>query len=90
MVWNLDKSVGSVVQALSENKMLENTILVFVSDNGAQTVGFLPNDGSNYPMKGVRFYYNSGKYFKYELISNKLYGCRNIQIETPPICYCPS
>ncbi|KAF4519021.1 hypothetical protein B566_EDAN009784 [Ephemera danica] len=52
MVWNLDKSVGHVVKALAETKMLHNTIIAFVSDNGAQTIGLFPNDGSNYPFRG--------------------------------------
>ncbi|KAF4533249.1 hypothetical protein B566_EDAN005165 [Ephemera danica] len=47
MVWNLDKSVGQVVQALAENAMLNNSIIVFVSDNGAQTTGIFRNDGTS-------------------------------------------
>jgi arylsulfatase B len=55
MAWNLDKSVGSVVNALKEENMLDNSIIVFASDNGAQTRSFAyQNDGSNYPFRGVR------------------------------------
>lgn len=50
----LDESVGRVVQALKESEMLENSIIIFMSDNGAPTIGLYNNSGSNYPMRGVR------------------------------------
>lgn len=66
MVSKLDESVGRVVQALKEKDMLENTIIVFMSDNGSPTfddsgrelpshvdVGISPNWGSNFPFRGV-------------------------------------
>lgn len=53
MVSLLDHSVGKVVSALREKHMLENTIILFMSDNGAQTVGIHANHGSNYPLRGV-------------------------------------
>lgn len=49
----LDESVGRTVSALKKAKMLENSIIVFASDNGAQSEGFLENVGSNYPLRGV-------------------------------------
>ncbi|CAH2071333.1 unnamed protein product, partial [Iphiclides podalirius] len=54
MVTGLDKSVGRVVAALSERGMLQNTIIVIVSDNGALTTGALQNFGSNFPLRGVK------------------------------------
>lgn len=54
MVSMLDKSVGSVVAALREKHMLENSIIVFMSDNGAQPEGIHANHGSNYPLRGVK------------------------------------
>ncbi|XP_076645885.1 arylsulfatase B [Halictus rubicundus] len=51
----LDESVGKVVKALNDAKMLNNSIIVFMSDNGAQTVGLLENYGSNYPLRGLKF-----------------------------------
>lgn len=40
MVSKLDQSVGKVVKALNENNMLDNTIILFMSDNGAPVEGF--------------------------------------------------
>lgn len=53
MVSLLDKSVGSVVAALREKRMLQNSIILFMSDNGAQTEGIHANHGSNFPLRGV-------------------------------------
>lgn len=49
----MDESVGRVIKALGQSSMLENSIIVFMSDNGAQTEGLLENYGSNYPLRGV-------------------------------------
>jgi arylsulfatase B len=54
MVSMLDKSVGSVITALRDKHMLENSIILFMSDNGAQTVGVHANTGSNYPFRGMK------------------------------------
>jgi arylsulfatase A-like enzyme len=55
MMWKLDESVGKVVDALKNHSMLKDTIIVFLSDNGAPTldVGVWRNWGSNYPLRGV-------------------------------------
>lgn len=53
MVSMLDKSVGKVVTILRERRMLNNTIIVFMSDNGSKTSGVHSNHGSNYPLRGV-------------------------------------
>ncbi|XP_011881608.1 PREDICTED: arylsulfatase B-like isoform X2 [Vollenhovia emeryi] len=55
VVATLDESVGRVVDALKKKDMLKNTIILFMSDNGAQTEGYLENYGSNYPLRGVKF-----------------------------------
>jgi len=68
MITNLDDSVAEVFNALYKNNMLDNTIFVFVSDNGAPTNGIHRNHGSNWPLKGVRFYndtYNTIKLYIY-------------------------
>lgn len=54
MVTEVDKSVGKVVQALAEANMLNNSIIIFISDNGASTIDEpFSNYGSNYPLRGV-------------------------------------
>lgn len=53
MIKNLDDSVAEIFEALYKNHMLNNTILVFASDNGAPTNGIHKNYGSNWPLKGV-------------------------------------
>lgn len=50
----LDDSVGEVVEALREKKMLENSIIVFTTDNGGPAAGFNINAASNYPLRGVK------------------------------------
>lgn len=54
MVSKLDQSVGEVVSALNRRGMLENSIVLFLSDNGAPTIDLYANYGSNYPFRGVR------------------------------------
>ena len=55
MVESVDDAVGKVVQALEENQLLENTLIVFTSDNG----GLRPvthneplRSGKGYPYEG--------------------------------------
>lgn len=54
MMSKLDESVGKVISALSERKMLDNSIVLFYSDNGAPTQGIHSNAGSNYPFRGQK------------------------------------
>lgn len=55
----LDESVGKVIQALHKNKMLKNSIVIFISDNGGPTfdsaglAGLFQNFASNWPLRGV-------------------------------------
>ncbi|XP_033227923.1 arylsulfatase B-like [Belonocnema kinseyi] len=53
MVHALDESVGRTVRALQNANMLKDSIILFISDNGAQSVGH--NVGSNYPLRGLKF-----------------------------------
>jgi len=54
MVSKLDESVGRIVHTLMETGMLNNSIIIFISDNGAPSIGDFQNWGSNYPLRGVR------------------------------------
>ncbi|XP_014227795.1 arylsulfatase B-like isoform X1 [Trichogramma pretiosum] len=54
MMSKLDESVGEVVAALRRNSMLHNSIILFMSDNGAATQGIHYNRGSNYPLRGIK------------------------------------
>lgn len=54
MVSKLDESVGKVVEALQNKNMLSNSIIVFISDNGAASIGEFKNWGSNYPLRGIK------------------------------------
>ena len=50
----LDKFVERVVNVLNETSYLENTIIIYASDNGAQAEGSELGAGSNYPLRGSK------------------------------------
>ncbi|KAM7304210.1 arylsulfatase B-like [Ixodes scapularis] len=54
MVSALDESVGAVVEALGKRGMLNDTVLVFSSDNGADTNSENANYASSWPFKGQK------------------------------------
>ncbi|XP_075212507.1 arylsulfatase J-like isoform X2 [Lycorma delicatula] len=54
MVVKLDESVGKIVTALRRANMIQNSIIVVLSDNGAATEGIHANKGSNWPLKGEK------------------------------------
>lgn len=50
MVYAVDRGVGKIVEALKETGQLENTLIVFFSDNG----GNIDHGASNLPLKGTK------------------------------------
>jgi arylsulfatase B len=50
MVSSLDKSIGNILKVLKENKLDENTIVWFLSDNGGSYVF----GGNNKPLRGAK------------------------------------
>nr|XP_045622809.1 arylsulfatase B-like [Procambarus clarkii] len=53
MLWKLDESVGQVIEALDARQMLENSIILFTTDNGGPAAGFNQNAASNWPLRGL-------------------------------------
>ena len=51
MVSALDDSVGNVTKALHEKGILNDTIIVFSTDNGGPAAGFDWNYASNAPLR---------------------------------------
>lgn len=57
MMKSLDDSVGDVVKALSTSGLLDNSIIIFMADNGGaslERVWKTSNHASNWPLRGVR------------------------------------
>lgn len=67
MLSKLDDSVGAVVSALKKQSMLQDTVIVFTTDNGGPAAGFNDNSASNFPLRGVKNTYWEGKYCLYLL-----------------------
>ncbi|XP_060557801.1 arylsulfatase B-like isoform X1 [Ruditapes philippinarum] len=54
MVAALDDSVGAVVKTLESRGMMNNTIIMFTTDNGGPANGFDANAANNFPLRGVK------------------------------------
>lgn len=51
MVAALDDSVGAVVKTLESRGMMNNTIIMFTTDNGGPANGFDANAANNFPLR---------------------------------------
>ncbi|KAF8768315.1 Arylsulfatase B like protein [Argiope bruennichi] len=54
MVSALDDSVSQIIKSLHTKNMLNNSIIVFSTDNGGPAAGFNDNAASNWPLRGVK------------------------------------
>ncbi|XP_046329316.2 arylsulfatase B-like [Haliotis rufescens] len=54
MISALDDGVGEVMKALGDSGLLNNSIIVFTTDNGGPSNGFDFNAASNFPLRGVK------------------------------------
>lgn len=50
MTWALDRAVGTILDALRKEDILDNTLIFFLSDNG----GAHNNQSDNFPLKGFK------------------------------------
>ncbi|KAK2184850.1 hypothetical protein NP493_250g02010 [Ridgeia piscesae] len=54
MMSALDDSIGNITKALDIRGMLNNSVIVFSSDNGGPAHGFDMNYANNWPLRGVK------------------------------------
>ena len=55
MVTALDESVLNITIALTEKNLINDTVIVFTTDNGGAAGHMELNTASNYPLKGGKF-----------------------------------
>lgn len=51
MTWALDRAVGTVVSALRDRDLLDDTLLIFTNDNGGDRIGIAAD---NAPLRGTK------------------------------------
>ncbi|CAG2181449.1 unnamed protein product [Oppiella nova] len=54
MANNMDESIGVIIERLHSRGMLDNSVVIFVSDNGGDPLQHVGNGGSNYPLRGTK------------------------------------
>ena len=54
MIYQMDEGIGNITAALKQYGMLENTVLIFTSDNGAAIGTGDGIGGSNWPLRGAK------------------------------------
>ena len=54
MLTKLDQAVGQLIKDLESHGMLENSVIIFSSDNGGTRSAYEGNAGSNYPLRGEK------------------------------------
>ena len=73
----LDHGVGQVLAVLQANNLLENTLVVFLSDNGAPSdVAYDGMHSNNYPLRGYKQKMSWKEGFASLLLSSGRGSCR--------------
>ena len=54
MNYNMDHNIGRIIAKLEEHKLMEDTMIVFLSDNGGKFMGKHGNESYNYPLRGEK------------------------------------
>ena len=54
MISSMDDGIGKILTKLKEEKIYDNTIVFFLSDNGAPKKRWTDNDGANSPFSGYK------------------------------------
>ena len=52
MVTAIDAAIGRIVQTLEDTKMIDNTMIVFTTDNGGNVLA----GGNNFPLRGSKVF----------------------------------
>lgn len=89
MVSALDDAIGNVTTTLHEHGLLNNSVIIFSTDNGGPAGGFDMNYASNYPLRYTQVFLHSWhvlctclgiSHFTSIFLLNKCYTYRKINI----------